>query len=393
MKLRLTELSVRNQRVLMRVDFNVPLKEDGSILDDSRIRAALPSIRYCVDHGCKLILMSHLGRPKGTKDPKASLAPCAQRLSELLGHPVVMASDCVGPAVEKQSKELHPGSILLLENVRFHVGEEEPDREPRFVEQLARLGDLYVNDAFGTAHRAHASTALIAQYFPHKSAMGFLIERELQFLEPLLHNPKRPFYAIIGGGKVSSKAGVVKNMLNKLDALFIGGAMAFPFLASQHISIGQSMCSESDIPLAKEILQLARDLSVQLYLPVDFVATKANAPITTFSSHIPEGWSGMDIGPQTVQQWKKAFQPAATIYWNGPVGVYEKPPFDKGTQGIAQALAQCKAITIIGGGDSTAAVQQMGLGNSFTHLSTGGGASLEFLEYGHLPGIDALSDA
>jgi phosphoglycerate kinase len=392
MKLRLTQLQVRNQRVLMRVDFNVPLKEDGSILDDSRIQAALPSIRYVLEQGGSLILMSHLGRPKGV-DPKATLSPCAKRLSDLLQRPVAMAPDCVGPAVEAMAKQLKSGSILMLENLRFHPGEENPDKEPNFVEALAHLGNIYVNDAFGTAHRAHASTALIARFFPHKAAMGFLIEKELAHLEPLLKNPKRPFYAIIGGAKVSSKAGIVKNLLGKLDALFIGGGMAFPFMAAQNIPIGQSLCQEKDIPLAKEIIALAQHRQVQLHLPHDIVAKSEGAPNTVFSSGVPAGWSGMDIGPKTVQAWKEEFQKAATIYWNGPLGVYEQHPFERGTLGIATALAKCPAATIVGGGDSIAAIQQMGLAPYFTHLSTGGGASLEFLEYGHLPGIDALSDS
>jgi phosphoglycerate kinase len=391
-KLSLTKLPVQNQRVLMRVDFNVPLNDDGTIADDSRIQAALPSIRYVLDHGGSLILMSHLGRPKGKPSPKASLAPCAKRLSELLNRPVAMAPDCVGPAVEAMAKGLKKGSILMLENLRFHVGEEEPEKEEGFVEALARLGDVYVNDAFGTAHRAHASTALIARYFPKKSAMGFLIEKEIAQLDPLIKHPKRPFFAIIGGAKVSSKAGVVKNLLPKLDALFIGGGMAFPFFKAQNLSIGASLCDPKDVSVASEILKEAKQRSLKLYLPRDIVAVKEGSAPTVFSSNIPEGWAGMDIGPKTVEEWKHAFGKAATIFWNGPVGVFEKPPFDEGTKGIAQALANCPAHVIIGGGDSVAAVQQMELADRFAHLSTGGGASLEFLEFGHLPGIDALSD-
>jgi phosphoglycerate kinase len=385
-------MNVRNRRVLMRVDFNVPLKDDGSILDDSRIVAALPSIRYVLEQGGALILMSHLGRPNGRVDPKASLAPAAKRLSELLRRPVIMAPDCIGDSVEALAKGLKSGSILMLENLRFHIGEEEPDKEIGFAQKLARLGDLYVNDAFGAAHRPHASIVLVPRFFPNESAMGFLIENELAHLEPLLKNPKRPFYAIIGGAKVSSKAGVVKNLLNKLDALFIGGGMAFPFLAAQNINIGGSLCSDSDIPIAKEIASWAKEHKVPIHLPEDIVARKEGAPDTIFSAGIPLGWVGMDIGPQTALRWNHELKKAATIYWNGPLGVYEHPPFDQGTRAIATALARLPAITVVGGGDSIAAIQQMGLAASFTHLSTGGGASLEFLEYGHLPGIDALTN-
>jgi phosphoglycerate kinase len=391
-KLTLSDLPLKDQRVLMRVDFNVPLKDDGSIADDSRITAALPSIRYCLDHGASVVLMSHLGRPKGKKDPKASLEPCAKRLSELLQKPVVMAPDSIGPSVETLAKNLKSGHLLLLENLRFHIGEEEPEREPGFVENLAKLGTVYVNDAFGTAHRAHASTALIAHLFPHKAAMGFLIQKELSFLTPLLHNPKRPFYAIIGGAKVSSKAGVIEQLQTKLDALFIGGGMAFPFFRARSLSVGNSLCDEKDVPLASKILKTAEKKSLKLYLPLDTVAEKSGHEPSIFQKGVQEGWTGMDIGPQTIEIWTKELSKAATIFWNGPLGVFEKPPFDQGTRKVAEALASSKAEVIVGGGDSVAAIEQMGLGDRFTHLSTGGGAALEFLEFGHLPGIDALSD-
>ena len=340
MKLKLADLSLQNQRVLMRVDFNVPLKDDGSILDDSRIRAALPSIQYVLDHGGALILMSHLGRPDGKIDPKATLAPCARRLSELLHRPVAIAPDCVGSAVETMARQLKAGSVLLLENLRFHPGEEDPDKEPHFVEKLAKLGDVYVNDAFGTAHRNHASTALIAKFFPHRAAMGLLIERELAHLDPLLKKPKKPFYAIIGGAKVSSKAGVIKNLVPRLDSLFIGGGMAFPFFRAQKRAVGNSLCNPKDVPIAEEILKLAKSHSLKLYLPIDIVAIKEGQPNTVFPSDIPDGWVGMDIGPQTVWEWTRALNSAATIFWNGPLGVFEKPPFDWGTHQIADALAK-----------------------------------------------------
>jgi phosphoglycerate kinase len=391
-KLKLTDLSLTHERVLMRVDFNVPLNKEGTIANDARIIAALPSIRYVLDHGASLILMSHLGRPEGKIDPKASLAPCAERLAQLLNRPVLFAPDCVGPQVEEMASKLAFGSVLLLENVRFHRGEEHPEQEPNFVKNLAKLGTIYINDAFGTAHRAHASTALITHYFPHKSAMGLLIEKELSHLKPLLTHPKRPFYALIGGAKISSKAGVLKNLFPKIDALFIGGAMAFAFLKAQAISIGDSLCESKDVTTAEELLKLAAKLHLSIHLPLDFMASKDHAAPTVFSSGIPNGWKGMDIGPATIAEWTKAFKNASTLFWNGPLGVFEHPPFDTGTKAIARTLSHSLAQVIIGGGETVAAIEDMGLSSKFSHLSTGGGASLEFLEFGHLPGIDALSD-
>ena len=390
--LTLTDLSLKGKRVLMRVDFNVPLNKDGSISDDSRIRASLPSIEYVLKNGASLVLMSHLGRPKAAPDPQFSLAPCAKRLSELLKKPVAIAPDCVGPQVEKMASKLKAGEVLLLENVRFHPGEETPDKEPSFAPSLAKLGDLYVNDAFGSAHRAHASTALIATYFPGKSAAGFLMEKEIAFLSPLLHNPSRPFYAILGGAKISTKIGVLKNLLTQVDALFIGGAMAFTFLKAQGLEIGASLFEAGELDTAKQILS-----SATLHLPLDFViadafSNEANRKIVEASAGIPPGWQGMDIGPKTVSLWNSSLANAATVFWNGPLGVFEMPQFALGTRNIATGLSKLKrAKTIVGGGDSVAAVQQMGLGNQFTHLSTGGGASLEFLELGHLPGLDCLA--
>jgi len=365
----------------MRVDFNVPL-QDGKITDDSRIKASLPSIEYILKQGGALVLMSHLGKPKG-KDPSLSLAPCAKRLSELLKKPVAMAPDCMG--VEALVKNLQPGQVLLLENLRFHSGEEEPEKHPEFATALAKLGDCYVNDAFGTAHRAHASTAAIAHYFPGKAAMGFLMEQEIEALSPLLHNSQRPFDAIIGGAKIGSKIGVIQKLLNLVDVLYIGGGMAYTFLKNQGIPIGDSIHEDSAL-----IRNLPKD---RIRLPLDLVIAKGNAIKTIpVKEGIPAGWQGMDIGPQTVSLWGKELQRAATVFWNGPLGVFEQPSFAEGTRGIAEALAHAKAKTVIGGGDSVAAVQQMGYGKQFAHLSTGGGASLEFLELGHLPGIDALSD-
>jgi phosphoglycerate kinase len=388
----LKSLSLKGKRVLMRVDFNVPLSKTGEITDDSRIVASLPTIQYVLSQGASLILMSHLGRPQGKPDPKLSLAPCAKRLSELLHQPVNLAPDCVGPQVEKLVSQLRFGNILLLENLRFHEGEEEPEKDPSFTAQLAKLGDIYINDAFGTAHRAHASTALIAKYFPQKAAAGFLMENEIAHLAPLLENPDRPFYAIMGGSKVSSKAGVIHNLLKRIDSLFLGGGMTFTFLAAQGISIGKSLFEPSEIKTAKEILLL----NPSIHLPQDLIIADAflndaHRKTVSVKEGIPPNWQGMDIGPQTIANWSQSFKQAATVFWNGPLGVFEMPHFAKGTEAIAKALIESKAKVIIGGGDLVAAIQQMGLSKKFYHLSTGGGASLEFLEFGHLPGIDALN--
>lgn len=387
-KLKLKDLSLKGRRVLMRVDFNVPMA-DGKITDDSRIRAALPSIEYILNQGASLILMSHLGRPKGHPIKEFSLMPCAARLSEILHKPVQMAPNCTGPFVEKMAKELKPGHLLLLENLRFHPGEEEPEKEPQFVKQLAQLGDTYVNDAFGTAHRSHASTAVIAKYFPKVSAMGFLMEKELAELSSLLTHPKRPFYAIMGGAKISSKIGVIKALLTKVDRLFIGGGMVYPFLKAKGIEIGNSVHEE-----ALEIEEIPQE---KLRFPLDLVianqfANNAKVKTVSIDEGIPQGWQGMDIGPLTIQDWSKELQDAETVFWNGPLGVFEMSHFANGTKKIAECLANAKAKTIVGGGDSVAAIEQMGLQNRFAHLSTGGGASLEYLEFGHLPGIDALTN-
>ncbi len=388
----LKDLSLKNKRVLMRVDFNVPLTKEGQISDDSRIRASLPSIQYVLDQGASLILMSHLGRPEGKKDPKFTLKPVAEKLSQMLEKPVQFAPDCIGPEVKQMAVALKPGQILLLENLRFHPEEEEPEKDPEFVKELAKLGEIYVNDAFGTAHRAHASTALIAKYFKGKAAAGFLMEKEILALTPLLEDPGRPFYAIIGGAKVSTKAGLLHNLLKRVDALFLGGGMAFTFLKAKGIEIGASIFEQDEIKRAKEIIERAKEL----FLPKDLViaesfSNEANTKIIPADAGIPEGWQGMDIGPQTIGEWSKTLQKSATVFWNGPLGVFEMPNFAKGTFEIATFLSNTKAKVIVGGGDSVAAIQQMGLADKFAHLSTGGGAALEFLEFGHLPGIDALT--
>ncbi|MBM3183724.1 MAG: phosphoglycerate kinase [Chlamydiae bacterium] len=393
-KLSLKDLSLKGKRVLMRVDFNVPLSQDGKITDDSRIVGALPSIQYILAHGGALILMSHLGRPQGKKDPRFSLKPVAEHLATLLHKNVQFAPDCIGPDVKKMALELKPGQILMLENVRFHPEEEEPEKDPSFVDHLAELGDVYVNDAFGTAHRAHASTALLAKRFSGKAAAGFLMEKEISFLSPLLEGPKRPFFAIIGGAKISTKAGIIHNLLKRVDALFLGGGMTFTFLKAQGIEIGDSLFEEAELNSAKEILAKANSL----YLPLDLIiadafSNDARRQTIPAKQGIPEGWRGMDIGPETIQEWSRLLQKSETVFWNGPLGVFEMSNFAKGTEDIANALAESKAEVIVGGGDSVAAIQQMGLGSKFAHLSTGGGASLEFLEFGHLPGIDVLSPA
>ncbi len=394
-KLTLHDLPLKGQRVLMRVDFNVPQNKNGTISDDSRIRAALPSIEFVLQNGASLVLMSHLGRPKASVDLKYTLAPCAQRLSELLNIPVPLAPDCVGPKVEKMAAALHAGEVLMLENVRFHQAEEEPETDPSFTKQLAKLGTVYVNDAFGTAHRAHASTALVAKCFPGKAAAGFLMESELAHLTPLLHSPQHPFHAIIGGAKVSTKAGVIQNLLKLVDRLFIGGGMIFPFMKAKGIDVGASMLDPEDVHTARQILSHPKADS--LILPKDLViasafANDAERKISPFTIDIPPHWFGMDIGPETVSSWADQLKEARSIFWNGPVGVFEMPNFASGTNAIAQILSHANAQTIVGGGDSIAAIQQMHLTGKFTHLSTGGGASLEFLEFGHLPGVDALSD-
>jgi phosphoglycerate kinase len=390
-KLTIQDLPLKGKKVVIRVDFNVPLSKDGAISDDTRIRESLPTIQYALDQGAAVILMSHLGRPKAKRDPVYSLGIVAKQLSQLLSAPLFFAPDCVGKEVEKMAQELKGGQVLLLENLRFYPAEEDPTVDPNFAKQLSTLADFYVNDAFGTAHRAHASTATIAQYFPGKAAMGLLMQKELSFFEPLLKNPKRPFYAIIGGAKVSSKIGILKALSSKVDAFFIGGGMAFTFLKAQGIAIGDSIVEEKFLTEAKSLLKS------NIQLPLDIViadAVRADATFKTIDANqgIPQGWQGVDIGPKTIEAWSKELQPAATIFWNGPLGVFELPPFARGTQEIAKVIANLKATTIVGGGDSVAAINGLGLSKNYSHLSTGGGASLEFLELGHLPGIDALSN-
>lgn len=391
----LSDLDVKDKKVLVRVDFNVPLDSEGAISDDTRIVASLPTIQHLLKSGAKVILMSHLGRPKG-KSASLSLSPCAKRLSELLGIPVKMAPDCVGDEVKSLIDSLKQGQCLLLENLRFYKAEEEPEIDPEFAKKLASLADLYVNDAFGTAHRAHSSTATIAAHFPNKKAAGSLLEKEIAFLGEALKNPKRPFYAIIGGAKVSSKLGVLLALVQKVDVLLIGGGMSYTFLKAQGVSVGDSMVENDMLDKANEILNACKKNGVQLFLPLDVVAACAfdnNAEYKTFDipPGISDGFQGMDTGPKTVAIWKNELKKAKTVLWNGPVGAFELDNFSKGTFELAKAVASLDdAITIIGGGDSVAAVQRAGLADKMTHISTGGGASLEYLEFGSLPGLDAL---
>lgn len=388
----ITDVDVRGKRVLMRADFNVPVNEQGEITDDKRITAALPTIKYLVDHKAKVILMSHFGRPKGKPVDSMRLDPVAKRLSELLGQPVVKVDDCIGEVVEQAVAKLNEGDVLLLENVRFYAEEEANDLE--FAKKLAAVGDIYVNDAFGTAHRAHASTAGVAEYLPAVS--GFLMEKELKFLGGAVNDPKRPFVAILGGAKVQDKIAVIEALLNKVDTLIIGGGMAYTFLKAKGYEIGKSLLDADRIDFCKKIMADAEAKGVQLLLPVDVVvaaefAADAEHKVVA-ADQIPADWEGLDIGPETIKLFSDAIAKAETVIWNGPMGVFEFPAFAKGTNAVAQALADSSAITIIGGGDSAAAVEQAGLAEKMTHVSTGGGASLEFLEGKELPGVAALND-
>ncbi len=389
------DIAIAHKRVLVRVDFNVPLDENGSITDDTRIVESLPTIRRIREAGAKTILMSHLGRPKGKVNPKYTLAPAAKRLSELLGCPVPLAPDCVGDAAAAAVHAMSDGDVLVLENLRFHPEEEANDAT--FCAQLAELGDVYVNDAFGTAHRAHASTEGVARLFVGKRAAGYLIAKELQYLGQALQNPVRPFCAILGGSKVSDKIDVISNLLTKADRIIIGGGMANTFFAAQGLGIGDSLCEHDKIALAKELLATAND---KLVLPSDAIIADAfdaaaNTQVVSVDA-VPEGWRILDIGPESVAVFRSTILSSKTIVWNGPMGVFEMEAFNKGTFAVAEALAEATthgATTIVGGGDSAAAIAQAGLKNSVSHVSTGGGASLEFLEGKELPGIVILDEA
>lgn len=392
-KKNIEDIAVKGKKVIVRVDFNVPLdKVTGAITDDKRIQGALPTIKYLVDQGAKVILVSHLGRPKDGPEAKYSMKPAADRLAELIGKPVVLAKDVIGEDAKEKAAALKDGEILMLENVRFH--KEETKNSPAFARELASMAEVYVNDAFGTAHRAHASTAGIANFLPGVS--GYLIQKEIDIMGSALADPKRPFIAILGGVKVSDKIGVIDNLISKVDTLIIGGGMAYTFFVAQGYSVGTSICEEDKVELAKSLLEKANAKGVSIILPVDTIISEAfaaDAPAKTVSSNeIPDGWMGLDIGEKTIELFSGIIKEAKTIVWNGPMGVFEFEQFANGTREVARAVANSKAVSIIGGGDSAAAVELLGFADKVTHISTGGGASLEFLEGKVLPGIDCLMD-
>ena len=386
------DIDLRGKKVFVRCDFNVPMDENQKITDNRRIVAALPTIKYLIEQNCKIILASHLGRPKGEFKPEFSLAPVAKELSRLLGQEVLMAKDVIGESAKTLAANLQEGQVMLLENVRFH--REETDNDPEFAKELASMAEVFVNDAFGTAHRAHASTEGISHYLP--SVSGFLIEKELKFLGDALNNPERPFVAILGGAKVSDKIGVIDSLLEKVDTLMIGGGMAYTFFKAQGYEVGNSLCEPDKCDLALSLMNKAKEKGVKFLLPVDTKIGKEFKPDTESKTvawtEIPEGWEGFDIGEKTIEMFKDELKSAKTVVWNGPLGLFEFDQFAIGTNAIAHALAELDATTIIGGGDSAAAVEKAGLADKMTHISTGGGASLEFLEGKKLPGIECLQD-
>lgn len=396
-KLTLKDLDLHHKKVLMRVDFNVPIAKDGTIADDTRIKESLPSIQHVISQGGSVILMSHLGRPDGNKELKYSLKPCQERLTQLLGRPVLFANDCISDQALMQKSSIKPRQVLLLENLRFYSAEEHPEQDPWFAKKLAQHCDVFVNDAFGTAHRAHSSTVTITQYFPKTSAMGCLMEKEISYLKKTIDTPKRPFYAVIGGSKVSSKLGVLTSLFSKVDKLFIGGGMAFTFLRCLGYKIGNSLIDSKKLADVEKFLAKASKNSAKIYFPEDIIIGKTPEDTTagiavTIKQGIPSGYMGLDIGPQTLKSWEKALAGGNTFFWNGPVGVFENPYFAQGTTKLAEIISKQPGIKIVGGGDSVLAVNKLGCAPSFSHLSTGGGASLELIEFGHLPGIDALSN-
>jgi len=396
-KLSLDQLDPQGQQVLMRVDFNVPLDKSGNITDDTRLQATLPSIRHVLDGGGAVVLMSHLGRPKGEIKPEFSLRPVADRLPQLLDAPVRFATDTTGPDARDQAEKLGPGEVLLVENLRFNPGETKND--PEFARALAGLGDVYVNDAFGTAHRAHASTVGVCSHFERRYA-GLLMQRELEHLGGLLHDPRHPFVAVLGGAKVDSKVDVIRNLLSRVDTLLLGGGMIFTFFKSMGLEIGDSLVDAASLDAASEILEQAKAAGAQLVLPEDVVVStdfsESGQRKTVLVTDIGEGWQGLDIGPQSIERFRKELEGARSIFWNGPMGVFEMPAFAGGTRAVGEAVAAATrdgATSVVGGGDSVAAINQLGLADQISHISTGGGASLEFMAGQTLPGVDALSDA
>ena len=386
------DIDLKGKKVFVRCDFNVPMDENQNITDNRRIVSALPTIKYLIEQNCKIILCSHLGRPKGEVKPEFSLAPVAKELSKLLGQEVLMAKDVIGESAKSLASSLKEGQVMLLENVRFH--KEETDNNPEFAKELASMAEVFVNDAFGTAHRAHASTEGVSHYLP--SVSGFLIEKELKFLGDALNNPERPFVAILGGAKVSDKIGVIDSLLEKVDTLMIGGGMAYTFFKAQGYGVGNSLCEPDKCELALSLMEKAKNKGVKLILPIDTKIGKEFKPDTESKTvawtEIPDGWEGFDIGEKTIEMFKNELKNAKTVIWNGPVGLFEFDQFAIGTNEIAKALAELDVTTIIGGGDSAAAVEKAGLADKMTHISTGGGASLEFLEGKKLPGIECLQD-
>jgi phosphoglycerate kinase len=395
--LSLTDLNLFHKKALVRVEFNVPMNEDGSIADYMRISESIPTLRFLQEKEASIILLTHLGKPGGKRDIKYSLKPFQKILSELLGQEVLFAEDVLGNETKKQVQNLKPRQILLLENLRFYPAEEKPELDPSFAQTLASYGDVYINDAFGGCHRKHSSITELPKAFPKASAAGFLVEKEIQALNPLCSHPQKPFHAIIGGSKVSSKLNILQSLVEKVQALYIGGGMAFTFLKALGHSIGQSLLEPDLLPAARNLIEQCETKGIELFLPLDIVIAdsfSANANkklINTHNEIIPETWQGMDIGPQTLIEWEKSLSKAKTIFWNGPLGVFEWDSFSKGTFSLAKFLSKLSSYRVVGGGDSASAIHKLELDKKFTYISTGGGASLEFLENGTLPGIAALT--
>ena len=387
------QIPLQGKKVLVRVDYNVPLSKEGAVLDTTRIEATLPTLRYLLDQGCAVILMSHLGRPKAVS-PEFSLQPIAKQLEKLIGLPVGMAQDCVGKEVTQMAQNLKAKEILLLENLRFHEAEEKPEKDPQFAKELASLGEVYVNDAFGALHRAHTSVVDVPKLFAGKAAAGFLLEKELKFLGQALKDPQRPFLALIGGAKISTKIGVLESLAKQVDSLAIGGGMAFTFLKAQGYEVGDSLLEIPFLPAAEKIIAVCQKRKIALLLPIDLVIAKnskaTQTALCTVSEGVPQGYQGLDIGPETIRLFENAIHKAKTILWNGPMGVFEEKPFAQGTLAIANSFAKSQAVTIAGGGETVAALQSSPFKEQVSHISTGGGATLEYLEFGTLPGIEAL---